>query len=87
PAFMSHEDPQFADLILPSQSEDEVLTLPAQLAEWLTNLLSQLVPEEDEISYQELDEYYQQYFDDNIEELINSEVWSALRSAGLIVLR
>ena len=87
PAFMSHEDPQFADLILPSQSEDEVLTLPAQLAEWLTNLLSQLVPEEDEISYQELDEYYQQYFDDNIEELINSEVWQALRSAGLIVLR
>ncbi|MCM8531634.1 MAG: radical SAM protein [Lentisphaeraceae bacterium] len=87
PAFMSHEDPQFADLILPSQSEDEVLTLPAQLAEWLTNLLSQLVPEEDEISYQELDEYYQQYFDESIEELINSEVWQALRSAGLIVLR
>ena len=87
-AFIVHdEDSDWADLILSSQAEDVVIELPTPLAEWLSNLLVQLVPEEDAISYKEMDEYYQQYFGEAISSLVDSATWKPVKRAGLVILR
>lgn len=88
PVFIQGEDnPEFAELVLSSQSEDSVLTLPAQVAEWFSHLLPQLKATEDPVSFDEMDEYYQQYFESSINELVYSDVWTELRDSGLVVLR
>ena len=87
-AFITHdEDPEQAELILSSQSEDIILQLPAALAEWFSQLLVQICPEEEPVSFREMDEYYQQYFHNSITELVNSPIWQDLRKAGLLILR
>ncbi|MCM8539058.1 MAG: radical SAM protein [Lentisphaeraceae bacterium] len=87
-AFVVHDDnPELADLILPSQQEDIILELPAPLAEWLSNLLIQLVPEEDPVTFKEVDEYYQQYFEESIDSFTSSPTWPTILKAGLIILR
>ena len=88
PVFIQDEDnPDFAELVLSSQSEDNVLTLPAQVAEWFCHLLPQLKATEDPVSFDEMDEYYQQYFEASINDLVYSDVWTELRDSGLVVLR
>jgi len=87
-AYIVHEDnPDKADLVLSSQSEDSVLEMPSPLAEWFSNLLVQLIPEEDPVSFEEIDQYYQQYFEESISTLLDSELWKSVRKAGLIALR
>ena len=81
------ENPEFVELILPSQSEDNILTLPVQAAEWFSHLLPQLSVYEDPISFDEMDDFYQRYFQSSIEDLVYSDVWNELRDSGLIVLR
>ena len=80
-------DPESADLILSSQCEDITIELPSPLAEWLSNLLVQLVPEEDPVTFKEVDEYYQQYFDEPVTKLTETPFWSDIRRAGLITVK
>ncbi|MCH2206729.1 MAG: radical SAM protein [Lentisphaerales bacterium] len=88
PVFVVDEqNADFAELILPSQSEDNILTLPVQVAEWFSHLLPQLTVGEDPVSYDEMDDYYQQYFGSSIDDLVYSDVWNELRDSGLVVLR
>ena len=84
-AYVVHEDePDWAELVLSGQLEDISLRLPAPLAEWFSNLLVQLVPEEDPVTFQEIDEYHKQYFDDSISLVTANPVWKEIRRAGLI---
>ena len=88
PAFIVHEDnSEFADLILPGQLEDVTVEMPSPLAEWLSHLLTQLVPQEDAVSYSEMNEFYQQYFGESIEIFIASPMWNPILRAGLVILR
>ena len=88
PVFVSDEsDPELANLILPAQSEDVVLTMSAPIAEWFSQLLAQLAPDEEAVTYKEIDDFFKQYFGESIEELTKSDTWASLKSAGLIILR
>ena len=75
------------DLVLSNSQEDFVLEVDAALAEWLENLLSQLIPGATAISFQEVKDYFNQYFGDSFEDLLDSEIWQTLGAAGLLVLR
>ena len=86
-AFAVHEeDSDWSDLFLSTQKEDLVLSLPSSLAEWFTNLLVQLSPEEDPVTFKEIDEYHQQYFDDSINIIVGTPFWQEIRKAGLIFI-
>ena len=80
-------DPESADLILSGQSGDITLELPSPLAEWLSNLLVQLVPEVDPVTYKEIDEYHQQYFNESVSLITEAPFWRNIKRAGLIALK
>lgn len=87
-SFMVHEDESSkADLFLSSQSDDVVLELSSPLAEWFSNLLVQIIPEEDPVTFKEMDEYYQQYFGEPVANITDSFFWSEIKRAGFISVR
>ena len=86
--FIVHDNQaEIADLILSTQGEDIILEMPAPLAEWFSNLLIQLIPEEDPVSFEEIDGFYQQYFNESIDTLAETVIWLEIRKAGLVILR
>ena len=84
---IDEDDPEWADLFLATQKEDQLISIPAPLAEWLCNLLEQLVPEEEPVTFKEVDDYYRQYFNQSINQIIEMPFWREVRNAGLISLR
>ena len=87
-SFAVHEeDSDWADLYISTQLEEKVLSLPSSLAEWFTNLLVQLQPDEEPVSFEEVDEFHKQYFNDSIKIIVDDPFWHDIREAGLIFLR
>ena len=76
-----------AFLHLNSREGSESISMPSALAEWFYHLLPQLIPEQDPISYNEIEEFYKQYFGEGFKEFTKSQIWHKLRKHGLTFLR
>ncbi|NQZ56775.1 MAG: radical SAM protein, partial [Lentisphaeraceae bacterium] len=85
--YQSSEDESLMEVILSNAQEDVVLEMDVSLAEWLENLLPQLMAHENGISFTEVNDYFQQYFGNCFGDFVESEIWQSLRDAGLLILR
>jgi radical SAM superfamily enzyme YgiQ (UPF0313 family) len=75
----------YAELSFSSKKDDFVLELPVDLGKWIVQLLKQVTPAQPLSNYSSLKKNYEAQFD-KVEELINSEVWGALKENGLLIL-
>ena len=88
PVYFEHEDqPHMADLVLVQNREDRIVEMEAAIAEWFCNLLSQITISEDVVTYSEMEEYFQQYFQSDLAVFVKTSAWSEIIDAGLLILR
>jgi len=74
-----------AELTFSNQKEDFIMELPTDLGEWVIDILSKTAYNEPLYNFKSLKESYEAHFE-NVENMLTSEVWEALRENGLLIL-
>jgi hypothetical protein len=73
------------ELTFSDKKGDFVMELPTDLGEWVSDLLSRAAYSQPMCNYKSVKQSYEDCFEQG-EELLNSDVWEALRENGLLIL-
>lgn len=84
PPIATYQD-DFMELSFTNKKEDFLIELPSDLGSWILNLLFEVASDKPLSNYKYVSESYEKSFG-NSEELLQSEVWEALRENGLLIV-